>query len=64
VKRNEEGMKKSDALIRTQLKALVARDLWNSTAYYLVINDINQFMSKSLESLEDKTFEKMKIAGN
>lgn len=62
VKRNEEGMKRSDKLIRAQLKALVARDLWNTTAYYYVINDINQFMQKALEALEDKTFEKMKIA--
>lgn len=64
VKRNEEGIRRSEKLIRTQLKALVARDLWNSTAYYYVINDINQFMLKAIESLNDRTFEKMKIAGN
>ena len=64
VKRNEEGIKKSDRLIKTQLKALVARDLWNTTAYYYVINDINPFLTKALESLDDRTFEKMKIAGN
>jgi carboxyl-terminal processing protease len=51
VKRNEEGIKKSDRLIKTQLKALVARDLWNTTAYYYVINDINPFLTKALESL-------------
>ena len=64
VKKDEQGIKTSDKLIRTQLKALIARDLWNVNAYYVIINDINQFVIKALESLEDNTFEKMKIAGN
>ncbi|MBK7681585.1 MAG: S41 family peptidase [Bacteroidia bacterium] len=64
VKRNEEGLKTSDKLIRTQLKALIARDLWNTSSYYYVINDINVFVEKALESLDNDSFEKMKIAGN
>jgi len=64
VKKEEEGIKTSDRLIRTQLKALVARDLWNTNAYYVVINDINNFFKKALDSLEDDTFSRMKIAGN
>lgn len=64
VKKDEEGIKTSAKLIRTQLKALVARDLWNTNAYYVVINDINSFFKKALESLEDDTFSRMKIAGN
>ena len=63
-KKNEEGLKTSDKLIRTQLKALIARDLWNTSSYYYVINDINGFVEKALESLDDDSFEKMKIAGN
>lgn len=63
-KKNEEGLKTSDRLIRTQLKALIARDLWNTSAYYYIINDINVFLEKALESLDNDSFEKMKIAGN
>lgn len=64
VKKDEAGYKASMKLIQTQLKALLARDLWDVNAYYVVINDINSFYTKALECLEDRTFEKMKIAGN
>jgi carboxyl-terminal processing protease len=64
VKKDETGIKTSEKLIRTQLKALLARDLWNTNAYYVIINDINNFYVKAMECLNDKTFEKMKIAEN
>lgn len=64
VKFSEEGYAKSEKLIRCQLKALIARDLWNTSAYYYIINDINNFYGKALEALKDDTFSKMKIAGN
>lgn len=64
VKRDEAGFKTSDKLIRTQVKALIARDLFGTNAYYVVVNDINSFYLKALQCLEDKTFERMKIAGN
>jgi len=64
IKKDEVGYKTSEKLIRTQLKALIARDLWNTNAYYYIINDINVFYEKALESLENNTFEKMKIAWN
>jgi carboxyl-terminal processing protease len=61
IKRNSEGIKTSEKLITTQLKALIARDLWDTNAYYVIINDINVFMVKALQCLEDDTFKKMKI---
>jgi carboxyl-terminal processing protease len=64
VQREEAGYRTSEKLIRTQLKALVARDLFGTNAYYVIVNDINPFYTKALESLEDNTFERMKIAGN
>ncbi|MFN5355453.1 MAG: S41 family peptidase [Bacteroidota bacterium] len=64
VKHEEKGFKTSEKLIKTQLKALIARDLWNTTAYYYIINDINNFYTKALESLRDDTFSKLKIAAN
>jgi carboxyl-terminal processing protease len=61
IKRNSEGIKTSEKLITTQLKALIARDLWDTNAYYVIINDINVFMVKALQCLQDDTFKKMKI---
>ena len=64
VKKDEAGLKTAEKFIRTQLNALICRDLWGINAYYVIINDINIFYTRALESLEDNTFEKMKIAGN
>ena len=61
IKRDNVGIKTSEKLITTQLKALIARDLWDTNAYYVIINDINVFMVKALQCLEDDTFKKMKI---
>ena len=62
VKKDEAGYKRSEEVIRTQLKALMARDLWNTNAYFVLINDINSFYKKALQSMDNITFEKMKIA--
>ena len=64
VKKDEKGYATSEKLIKTQLRALIARDLWNTNAYYVIINDINPFLIKALQAFDDHTFEKMKIAGN
>lgn len=64
VKYDDKAFKTSEKLIKTQLKALIARDLWSTTAYYYIINDINNFYTKALESLRDDTFSKLKIAAN
>ncbi|MFN5346408.1 MAG: S41 family peptidase [Bacteroidota bacterium] len=61
IKRDNAGIKTSEKLITTQLKALIARDLWDTNAYYVIINDINVFMVKALECLKDDTFKKMKV---
>jgi carboxyl-terminal processing protease len=62
IERDSAGLAVSDKLIRTQLKALIARNLWNIDAYYQVINDINSFYKKAVEAIQDNTFEKLKIA--
>jgi len=56
------GFNTSETMIRTQLKALVARDLWDLSAFYMIYNDVNPFFIKAMESLKDDTFSKMKIA--
>ena len=61
VKTDEKGLATSDKLIRTQIKAIIAQDLWNTNAYFVIINDINNFYLKALESFNNDSFKKMKI---
>ncbi|HMT29554.1 MAG TPA: S41 family peptidase [Bacteroidia bacterium] len=62
VPKDSAGLVTSGALIKIQAKALIARDLWNTDAYWQVINDINPFYTKALESIKNDTFDKYKIA--
>jgi carboxyl-terminal processing protease len=62
VPRNDAEMKTSAPAIKTQMKAIVANQLFNTTAYYQVINDLNPIYKKALELIKDDTFDKMKIA--
>jgi len=62
VKKDEDGYTRSRQLLHTQLKALIARDLWNTDAYFQVINEINDSFNKAVECIRDNTFDKMKIA--
>ena len=52
VKFDEEEYKKSESLIKLQLKALIARDLWNMNEYYHTINVVNESVNKALELLK------------
>jgi carboxyl-terminal processing protease len=63
VPRDSAGLKTSYELMRIQIAALLARDLWDTNAYWQVINQINPFYNKALECIKDDTFDKMKIAG-
>lgn len=49
----EEEYKLSLPLIRTQLKALMARDLWDISEYYQVINTTNESVIQALRILND-----------
>ncbi|MDL2256662.1 S41 family peptidase [Bacteroidales bacterium OttesenSCG-928-I14] len=53
----EEDEKKLIAdnnLVRIQIKALVARDLWEMNEYYQVMNSENESIQKALEIISDK----------
>ncbi len=63
VKFDSVGFKTSERLIRTQLRALIARNLWDTNAYFEVINDLNGALVKAIEAVQNKTFERMKLAG-
>jgi len=48
----EDQYKKSAPLLKLQLKALVARDLWDMNEYYHTINATNESVAKALELLQ------------
>ena len=50
---HEEQYKKSAPLIKLQLKALIARDLWDMNEYYHTINGVNESVKKALELLKN-----------
>jgi carboxyl-terminal processing protease len=62
VKRYSEGIKTSERIIKTELKALIARDLWDIDAFWEIYNQINPFVSKAIETIQSNAFEKLKIA--
>ena len=61
IKKDEKGLAVSGEIIKLQMKALLARDLWKNDSYYEVINEINDAYKKALEVLTDDTFTKYKI---
>jgi len=64
VERNPEQFETSKKLLTYQVKAIIARNLWDLEAYYYVMNDINPIYQAAMQSLQDKTFENMKIVSN
>ncbi len=51
VEYDEEQYRIALPLIKTQVKALLARDLWNMNEYFQVINTLNPSMKKAMEIL-------------
>lgn len=45
---NKEQFELSEQLMSVQLKALMARDLYDQSAYYMIINDINEVFQEGL----------------
>ncbi|MFT7101980.1 MAG: carboxyl-terminal processing protease [Bacteroidia bacterium] len=60
--RKEEGMMVSGTIIQTRLKALLARTLWKTEAFYRVFNAEDDAVTKAIESIDDKTFRKLKLS--
>ena len=58
MKFKEEQYKKSLPLIKTQLKALIARDLWDMNEYFRVMNTTNESVQKALEILNSEEYQK------
>jgi carboxyl-terminal processing protease len=50
---DEKGYEKSLSVIKAQLKALIARDLYDGAAYYKVINQINDEYLEAVKIIND-----------
>ncbi|HQV75197.1 MAG: S41 family peptidase [Flavobacteriales bacterium] len=56
-----DGLARSKELISLRLKALIARDLWDTSAYWEVINadnPVDRSFQKALEALTDGSFQR------
>ena len=50
---SDNDFNKSQKLIFTQMKALIARDLYDSSAFFRIINDVDDIFLKGLEVIND-----------
>lgn len=50
--KDNEELAKTIPYLKLQMKALVARDLWDMTEYFAIINETNDIVQKALEVLE------------
>ena len=53
VKYDEEQYQKSRALIALQVKALIARDMFDTAAYFRIMNPENALFTKAMEIIND-----------
>ena len=56
---NQEQYDYSISYIKLQLKALIARDLWDMSEYYHVINDNNQSVMTALKILNEGSYDQL-----
>ena len=56
IKFDEEQYRKSLPLIKTQLKALIARDLWDMNEYFQVMNTTNRSVQQALKVLKEGAY--------
>ena len=51
--KNDEELQKTLPYLRLQLKALIARDIWDMSEYFSIINEENPTVKKALEVIMD-----------
>lgn len=59
---DKEGYKEAEMLLETRIKALIARNLFDSEAFYEVINPVLPAYQKALEVMKDDTFKRLNLA--
>ena len=61
VAQNEEEINRSREILETQIKALIARNFWDTSAYYEIFNQPNPTYKKAIEVIETDVFKEMKV---
>ena len=51
--KDEEELQRTIPYLKNQLKALVARDLWDMNEYFQIINETNDIVQKALDLLDN-----------
>ena len=54
---NDSILEKTLPLLKLQLKALIARDLWEMNEYYQITNEINNIYVRGLAALKDEHYD-------
>lgn len=54
VKKDAAGLRTSELIIKTQLKALIARQVWKNDGFYPVMQSIDNTLKKALELIDKK----------
>ena len=62
IKKDEKGLSTSMRILKIDLKALIARNLWDTDAFFEISNDLNEPLLKAIEIMNSDSFIKMKIA--
>ena len=62
VEKDEEGYEKSKMLIDTQIKALLARNLFDTSAYFEIINVLNDSYIEAINLIQSDEFEKANLS--
>lgn len=52
--RDDKELQQTLPMLRTQLKALVARDIWDMTQYFQIVNETNHIVRKGVQLLTGK----------
>lgn len=64
VEPNEEQINISKPIILNRLKAMVARNIWGTSAFYQISNEFNNSYLKAIEEINSDTFKKEKLVYN
>lgn len=61
IEKNEVQINTSKDLLVIRLKALIARNIWDTSAYFQIANDLNDSYIKAIEEINGNTFKKEKL---
>lgn len=61
---DEEQFAKSRDFISLQIKALIARDIFDMSEYYMIMNDVNEVYNKAIEIINDDGLYRRILSGS